>query len=106
MDQKRTQAELDGPHIDGAINGSTRATRNVQAFALTIAELSLGVALARTARHMAKLRKANSTEEIASLQLDFVNESVGHAAEHKRNMYQTLAPLPLEMAKTCQDDLP
>ncbi|MGA7385114.1 MAG: phasin family protein [Methylocella sp.] len=105
MDQKRAQVQPADPRIDGPINGSTPATRTVQAFALTIAGLSLEVALARTAQHMANLRKANSMEEIASLQLDFVKQCEEHAAEHKRKLYETLAALPLEMGKTCQDDL-
>jgi hypothetical protein len=98
------QAQPTGPRIDGPINGITPATKSIQAFALAIAQMSQEAASARTARHIEELRKARSMEEVASIELDFVKQSLEHAAEHTRKVCEMVTTLPLEMAKTYQTD--
>jgi hypothetical protein len=74
------QAKLADTRIDNvAINGITPATKTIQAFALTITQMSRQ-SLERTTQHIERLRKVHSAEEVASIQLEFVRESLEFAA--------------------------
>ncbi len=88
MAEQSAQANPAGTGIDGAINdvainGMTATTKPSQAFAREIAQLSRQ-ALDQTTRHIEELRKAHSMEEVASIQMDFVKESLEHGAQHTR----------------------
>jgi hypothetical protein len=41
-------------------------------------------------------------EEVTSIQMEFVKDSLGHAAQHTRKLCEMLTALPLEMAKPYQ----
>ncbi len=88
---------------DIAINGITPVTKTIQAFALTITQMSRQ-SLERTTKHIEKLRQVHSPEEVVSIQLDFVKESLEFAAQHTRKVGEMLAALPLEMAESYQED--
>ena len=60
--------------------------------------------LERTTQHIERLRKVHSPEEVTSIQLDFVKESLEFATEHTKKVGEMLAALPLEMAKSYQRD--
>jgi hypothetical protein len=72
------------------------AIKTIQAFAREIAQMS-GQALVRTNQHIEKLRKAESMEEAASIQADFLKESMEHAAQHTRKYIEMLATFPHEL---------
>ena len=102
--EQSAQAKSADPRIDDiAINGMTATTKTIQAFALATTQMSRQ-ALDRTTQHIEKLRKAHSPEEVTSIQLDFVKDSLEHAAQHTRKVGEMLSALPLEMAKTYQED--
>ena len=88
---------------DVAINEMTATTKTIQAFASETARMSRQ-ALDRTTRHIERLRKAHSMEEVASIQMDFAKESLEHAEQHSQKLCEMLAAFPLKMAKTYQDD--
>ncbi|MGH6848694.1 MAG: phasin family protein [Methylocella sp.] len=86
---------------DVAINGLTPATKTIQAFALAIAQMSRR-ALDRTTQHIEALRKTHTVEEVTSIQMEFVKDSLEHAAQHTKKLCEMLTALPLDMAKPYQ----
>jgi hypothetical protein len=68
---KPADTRIEGAINDVAIKGMIPAVETIQAFAREIAQMS-GQALARTNWHIEKLRKAQSTEEAAAIQADFL----------------------------------
>jgi hypothetical protein len=100
---KPADARIEGVISDVAINGMTATTKTIQAFALAIAQMSRQ-ALDRTTEHVEALRKAHCVEEVTSIQMDFVKDSLEHGAQHTRKLCEMLTALPLDMAKTYQRD--
>ena len=98
-----TDTPFDAAINDIPINGMTPATKTIQAFALAITQMSRQ-SLERTTEHMEKLRKVHCMEEVMSIQQDFVKKSLEFATQHTREVGEMLAALPLEMAKTYQQD--
>ena len=88
----------DGPINDVAIKGMTATIDTLQAFAREIAELS-EQALVRTTGHIEKLRKAHRMQEAASIQADFLKESMEHAVQHTRLYIEMLATFPHELVQ-------
>jgi hypothetical protein len=92
--EQSAQAKLADTRIDDvAINGITPATKTIQAFALTITQMSRQ-SLERTTQHIERLRKVHSPEEVASIQLEFVRESLEFAAQHTRKVGEMLGGPP------------
>ena len=84
----------DGASIDDvAIEGLTPAIETIQVFAREIAQMSWK-ARVRTDQHIEKLRKADSMEEAAAIQADFLKESMEHAVQHTRKYIEMLATFP------------
>jgi hypothetical protein len=81
-----------------AINGLTPAIETIQAFAREIAQMS-GQALDHSTQHIEKLRKAQSNEEAAAIQADFLKESMDHAVQHTRMYIFMLATFPHELVR-------
>ena len=92
------QAKPAATHGDGATNGITPATKTIEAFAHAIAQMSRQ-ALDRTTQHLEELRQVHSAEEVASIQTDFVNESLEHALQHTKTFIQMVATLPPELVQ-------
>jgi hypothetical protein len=103
MEQSAHAEPADGRIDDIAINGITPATKTIHALALMITQISRQ-SLERTTQHIEKLRKVHSPEEVTSIQLDFVKESLEFATEHTKKVGEMLTALPLEMAKSYQND--
>ncbi|MGH6794306.1 MAG: phasin family protein [Methylocella sp.] len=87
---------IDGKASDGAIDGIAPAINTIQAFAREIAQIS-GQALDHSTRHIEKLRKAQSLEEAAAIQADFLKESMEGAVQHTRKYIAMLATFPHEL---------
>ena len=83
MEQSAHAKSADSRIDDIAINGITPATKTIQAFALTITQMSRQ-SLERTTQHIERLRKVHSPEEVTSIQLDFVKESLEFATQHHK----------------------
>lgn len=98
MAERSAQAKPAATHGDGAINGITPATKTIEAFAHAIAQMSRQ-ALDRATQHLEELRQVHSAEEVASIQTDFVNESLEHALQHTRTFIQMVALLPPELVQ-------
>jgi hypothetical protein len=91
---KSASTRSDGASIDDvAIDGTAPAIKTMQAFAREIAEMS-GQALVRTDQHIEKLRKADSMEEAAAIQANFLKESMEHAVQRTRKYIEMLATFP------------
>jgi phasin family protein len=88
----------DGAIGDGAFNGITPATKTIEAFAHAIAQMSRQ-ALDHTTQHLEELRQVRSAEEVASIQSDFVKESLEHAVQHARTFIQMVVTLPPELVQ-------
>jgi hypothetical protein len=79
---KPARTRSDGAIVDVAFNGITPATKTIEDFAHAVAQMSRQ-ALERTTQHLEELRQAHSAEEVASIQTDFVKESLEHAVQYK-----------------------
>lgn len=90
---KPADTDIDGPANGVAIKGMTATLETIQAFAREIAQMS-EQALDRTAEQIDKLRKAKSMEEAASIEKEFVKESLDHAVQHTRKFVLMLATFP------------
>jgi hypothetical protein len=71
----------------------TETTAAILAFSLSIAQMSRQ-SLERTTRHIERLRKSHSKKEVASIQADFVEETLEHVVQHARTFVQMLATFP------------
>ncbi len=101
MAERSTQAKSAGTRIEGAtkgvaLKGMTPAIETIQAFASEIAQTS-EQALDRTTQHIEKLRRAQSMEEAAAIQADFLRESMEHAVQHTRRYILMLTTFPHEL---------
>jgi phasin family protein len=88
----------DGAIGDGAFNGITPATKTIEVFAHAIAQMSRQ-ALDHTTQHLEELRQVRSAEEVASIQSDFVKESLEHAVQPARTFIQMVVTLPPELVQ-------
>jgi hypothetical protein len=103
MAKHRAQSKPAGSDIDGRINdvaleGLAPAVETIQAFAREIAQTSER-ALDRTTRRIEELRKAQSIEEAAAIQADFLKEAMEHAVQHTRQYILMLATFPHEQVR-------
>lgn len=85
-----------------AANSVSAASKNLQAFASEIAEMSRE-SLEHATNTMEQLRNARGMSEILAIQTSFVRESFEHIARHTRKFSELLAALPIEMTKTYQE---
>jgi hypothetical protein len=92
-DLKPADTHIEGATNDVAIEGLTPAIETIQVFAREIAQMSWQ-AVDRADQHIEKLRKADSMEEAAAIQADFLKESMEHAVQHTRKYIEMLATFP------------
>jgi hypothetical protein len=97
-EQKPADTRIDGAANDVAIKGMATAVETIQAFAREIARMSWQ-AFVRTNWHIEKLRKADRMEEAASIQADWLKESMEHAVQHTRKYMEMLATFPHELVQ-------
>jgi hypothetical protein len=93
-----TDARIDGATNDVALKGMAPAVETIQAFASEIAQMS-GQAFVRSYQHAETLRTAHSMAEAASIQADFLKESMEHAVQHTRKYIEMLATFPHELVQ-------
>jgi hypothetical protein len=97
-EQRPADTRIEGEANVAAIKGMTPAIETIRAFAREIAQMS-GQAFVRTNWHIEKLRKADRMEEAASIQADFLKESMEHAVQHTRKYIEMLAAFPHELVQ-------
>lgn len=93
-----TGTRTDGATNDFATKGMAPAVETIQAFASEIAQMS-GHAFVSSYQHAEKLRKAQSMAEAASIQADFLKESMEHAVQHTKKYIEMLATFPHELVQ-------
>jgi hypothetical protein len=91
-------SDIDRPINDVALGGLTPAVETIQAFAREIAQTS-EQARDRTTRHIEELRKAQSMQDAAAIQADFLKEAMEHAVQHTREFILMLATYPHEQVR-------
>ncbi|WP_036264235.1 phasin family protein [Methylocapsa aurea] len=88
--------------IDMAMNGVTATSKNLQAFATEIAQMSKQ-SLEHATEAAEKLRNAHGIEEVMAIQTSFVKEAFEHAAQHTRKFTELMSAFPMELTKTYQE---
>jgi hypothetical protein len=84
---------------DASVAGLTSATKNLQAFAAEIADMSRQ-SIEHTTETIEKLRQARGVSEILAIQTNYVREAFEHLSQHARKFSEMMASFPLEMSKT------
>jgi len=97
-DQKSRHTRIEGAANAAAVKGMTPAIETIQAFAREIAQMS-GQALVCANQHIEKHRKAQRIEEAAAIQVNFLKESLEHAAQHTRKYIEMQTTFPHELGK-------
>jgi hypothetical protein len=90
-----------GP-IDADVAGLTSTTKNLQAFAAEMADMSRQ-SIEHTTETIEKLRQARGLSEILAIQTSYVREAFEHLSQHARKFSELMASFPLEMSKTYTD---
>jgi phasin family protein len=102
MAQPDPQATSATTGIDLAVNGVTATSKNLQAFAGEIAQMSKE-SLEHATETIEKLRNAHGIDEILAIQTSFMKEAFEHAAQHTRKFSELIAAFPMELTKTYHD---
>jgi phasin family protein len=92
---------LKDAHVAADLSASTLSstTKNLQAFAAEIAEMSRQ-SIEHTTDTIEKLRSARGLSEILTIQTNFMREAFEHLSQHTRKFSELMTSLPLEMSKT------
>lgn len=78
------------------------ATRNLQAFAAEINEMSRQ-SIEHTTETIEKLRSAHGMAEVLAIQSSYVREAMEHVLQHTRRFSELLTAFPLELSKSYAD---
>jgi hypothetical protein len=78
------------------------ATRNLQAFAAEISEMSRQ-SVEHTTETIEKLRNAHGITEVLAIQSSYVREAMEHVLQHTRRFSELLTAFPLELSKSYAD---
>ena len=78
------------------------ATRNLQAFAAEINEMSRQ-SIEHTTETIEKLRNAHGMAEVLAIQSSYVREAMEHVLQHTRRFSELLTAFPLELSKSYAD---
>jgi hypothetical protein len=78
------------------------ATRNLQAFAAEINEMSRQ-SIEHTTETIEKLRNAHGMAEVLAIQSSYVREAMEHVLQHTRKFSELLTAFPLELSKSYAD---
>ncbi|MGH6852336.1 MAG: TIGR01841 family phasin [Methylocella sp.] len=96
------QDQRTGTGADGAASALNAASKNMQAIASEIFEISKR-SFELTTQTLEKLGKAHGVDEIAAVQTDFMKEAFEQATQHARNFSELIAAFPAEITKTYQE---
>ena len=88
--------------IGGAMNAFNAASRNMQAIAGEIFEISKQ-SFEHTTQALEKLRNAHGMDEVVAIQTEFVKEAFEHAAQHGRKFSELMTAFPAEITKTYKE---
>lgn len=88
--------------MEEAVSGIAATTRNLQAFAGEIAQMSKE-SFEHASQALEKLRDAHGVEEIVTIQTNFVREAFEHAGQYTRRLSELMSTLPMEISKSYQD---
>ncbi|HUB64699.1 MAG TPA: phasin family protein [Methylocella sp.] len=107
MAQHDERTSLAGPNstasvFDNAMNTITATSKNIQAIAGEIVEISKQ-SLEHTTQTLEKLRHARGIDEVVAIQTNFVKESFERASRHAQKFGELMTAYPAEMTKICQD---
>ncbi len=94
-----TEVNLKSSSTPADAAGLTAATRNLQAFAAEIAEMSRQ-SIEHTTETIEKLRQAHGLSDVLAIQTSYVREAFEHLSQHARKFSELMASFPLEMSKT------
>jgi hypothetical protein len=78
------------------------ATRNLQAFAAEISEMSRQ-SIEHATETIEKLRNAHGMAEVLAIQSSYVREAMEHVLQHTRRFSELLTAFPLELSKSYAD---
>src|SRR5271168_1139210 len=84
---------------DASMGGLTSATKNLQAFAAEMADMSRQ-SIEHTTETIEKLRQARGLSEILTIQTSYVREAFEQLSQHARKFSEMMASFPMEMSKT------
>jgi hypothetical protein len=103
QDQKATAPDNEGAAnaFDGAVNALNATSKNVQAVAGEIFEISKQ--FEHTTQTLEKLRAAHGMDEVLAIQTNFVKEAFEHAAQHAQKFSELMTACQAEITKTYQD---
>ncbi len=79
--------------------GASAATRNLQAFAAEINEMSRQ-SIEHTTETLEKLGHARGVAEVLAIQTSYMREAVEHVLQHTRKLSELLTSFPLELSKS------
>ena len=96
QDQKATAPE------DGAVNALHATSKNMQAIAGEIFEISKQ-SFEHTTQTLEKLRAVHGMDEVLAIQTNFVKEAFEHAAQHAQKFSELMTACQAETTKTYQD---
>lgn len=88
--------------IDWATSGVSAASKNLQALAGEMAEMSKQ-SLEHATQVLEKLRNARSVDEVLAIQTSFLREAFEQTAQRTRRFSELMTSLPLEVTKTYQE---
>jgi hypothetical protein len=104
MAQQEQRGTSTAAGIDLAASSVSTASKNLQAFATEIAEMSKE-SFDHATQALEKLRNARSMDEVVSIQTSFLKEAFEHSAQRTRRFSELVTAFPLEFTKTYQDTL-
>lgn len=95
-------SECAATSMESAVNAFNATSRNMQAIASEIFEISKQ-SLEHTTQTLEKLRKAHGVDEVVAIQSNYVKEAFEHAVQHAQKFGELMSTFPAEITKTYQD---
>ncbi len=104
QDQKATAPdnECAANAFDGAVNALNATSKNMQAIAGEVFEISKQ-SFEHTTQTLERLRAAHGMDEVLAIQTNFVKEAFEHAAQHAQKFSELMTACQAEITKTYQD---
>lgn len=87
---------------ESAVNALNATSRNMQAIASEIFEISKQ-SFEHTTQTLEKLRKAQGVDEVVTIQTNYVREAFEHAVQHAQKFGELMTNFPAGITKTYQD---
>jgi Phasin protein len=88
--------------MDEAVATLAATTKNFQAFASEVAEISKQ-SYEHATQTLEKLRNAHGVEEVVAIQTTYVKEALEHAGQYTKKFSELMATFPLGIGKSYQE---